>query len=226
MKPIDFIEQAAHGVEGVTLRSSSKEPRAIHAEVAIDRADDRAVSFALEIVEIRGTVVVRESSTRLLPAYCPERHINAGGGFCLGFDEPFLRPTSAERGREWWMRVRGYLEHQLDAALLRRWPGGVEWKHGAAAEWQKRLERACADDAALLASVRGHARSSRRPLTRDDPCPCGSARSLIQCHGVRVKRLVELARAEHEAEQEFWSGTPRDAACCGTMNGCPLKGEG
>lgn len=226
MKPIDFIEQAAQAVEGVSLCSSSQNPRSLHADVVIHRADDRAVTFALEVVEIGDTVMVRERAPRLLPAYCPERHINHDGGFCLGFDEPFLRPTSAERGGEWWLRVRGYLENQLDAALLRRWPGGVEWKHGAAATWQKRLEHECADDAALLASVRAIARRSRRPPTRDDPCPCGSARPLIQCHGVRVTRLIELARSEREAEREFWSGSAGSVACCGTIDGCPLKGEG
>lgn len=226
MTPIDFIEKAAQAVDGVTLRASSDEPREIRADVVIDRADDRAVSFSLVVADVRGSVVVRESAPRLLPAYCPERHINAGGGFCLGFDEPFLRPTSAARGREWWLRVRGYLEQQLDAALLRRWPGGVEWKHGAAAEWQKRLERECADDVALLASVRAHARRSRAPLTRDDPCPCGSTRSVLRCHGVRVTRLLALARGEQAAERAFWAGTKGGVACCGTMNGCFLNGEG
>jgi hypothetical protein len=226
MGPIDWIEQAAAGIEGVVLQRTSASPRSLWADVVIVRPDQSEVRLFLEVVEQDGAVRAREREPRLLPTYCPERHINGDGWFCLGFEEAFLRPTNVERAAEWWLRVRGYLIDQLDAALLGRWPGGVEWKHGDAARWQKKLERDCANEPALLSAVRSLARGRGRAITRDDPCPCGSGRALIRCHGVRVTELLEWARAEVDAERAFWTDA-RDSGrtCCQTMNGCQLKKE-
>ncbi|MDP3277932.1 MAG: SEC-C metal-binding domain-containing protein [Deltaproteobacteria bacterium] len=227
MNPIEWIKQAAAGIERVALRATSARPRSLGADVVIVRPDQSEVRFCLEVVEHEGAVRVRERERRLLPTYCPERHINADGWFCLGYQEAFLRPTTIERATEWWQRVRGYLIDQLDAALLSRWPGGVEWKHGDAARWQKKLERACADTPGLLSAVRALARHGRRSMTWDDPCPCGSGRALIRCHGVRVTELLGWARAELDAEREFWeSARASGGTCCQTMNGCLLKKEG
>jgi hypothetical protein len=80
---------------------------------------------------------------RQLPAYCPERHVNEDGTFCLYWravavdDIPIIDPDAARR----WCRVlHRWLEDQIRAAARRRWPSRRGRAHGYAAVFQYHLE--------------------------------------------------------------------------------------
>ncbi|MFC5565295.1 E2 domain-associated cysteine-rich protein [Rubellimicrobium aerolatum] len=96
------------------------------------------------IAEIRGDVVAaREAEPVRLPAFCPERHINRDGSFCLGWDgADDLAVRDEETARAWWRRLFKFLSLQERAARRRRWPDRRAWPHGDAARHQLRAEMA------------------------------------------------------------------------------------
>ncbi|WP_291557542.1 E2 domain-containing protein [Comamonas sp. SCN 65-56] len=95
--------------------------------------------FALDLTEEGGRVSVREAPVgNLLPAFCPDRHVNSDGSFCLGWgeDDPstILDPEAARR---WWSVLVRFLAHQVSANKRRVWPGRENDRaHGAAARHQ------------------------------------------------------------------------------------------
>jgi hypothetical protein len=50
--------------------------------------------YRLRIDDIHGAVAVREAEPAILPACCPERHINCDGSFCMYWQE--AEPLSIE----------------------------------------------------------------------------------------------------------------------------------
>jgi hypothetical protein len=91
-----------------------------------------------------GSVDVKEKprSAQRLPAFCPERHINFDGTFCLlwreGEDIPVRDLASA---RKWFGTLINFLYAQLYAGRWRTWPRGVGRAHGDAARHEVRAER-------------------------------------------------------------------------------------
>lgn len=79
--------------------------------------------------------VVCEREPRQLPAVCVERHINADGSFCLNWDpgDPG-HVTDLRTARLFWSWLSQFLELQLTAQSIRRWPGARYARaHGDAA---------------------------------------------------------------------------------------------
>lgn len=97
-------------------------------------ADGRAPVYSLSITVVGASAVAREIAPSLLPAFCPERHINWNGSFCLYWravdDIVIDRPEAA---RAWWETLVRFLQLQTRAARLRHWPDGQGRAHGAAA---------------------------------------------------------------------------------------------
>lgn len=106
-------------------------------------ADGRAPVFSLSIAVIGASAVAREITPTLLPAFCPERHINRDGSFCLywrAVDDIVI--DGPEAARAWWETLVRFLQLQIRAARLRQWPDGQGRAHGAAAVHQLRAESA------------------------------------------------------------------------------------
>lgn len=100
--------------------------------------------FALYLTDGGGNVSVREDSPgSLLPAFCPDRHINADSSFCLGWGED--NPTeihNMEAARQWWSAVARFLAHQISANKRLVWPGRENDRaHGVAAQHQAVAEQ-------------------------------------------------------------------------------------
>src|SRR6266699_4585688 len=90
---------------------------------------------------------VREASPTLLPAFCPERHINFDGGFCLYWAEVEpLTISDVEAAATWWMKVLTFLKRQQVAAARRQWPARSEARaHGPDAALQQVIVEWSAD---------------------------------------------------------------------------------
>ncbi|KAB0682046.1 E2 domain-associated cysteine-rich protein [Aureimonas leprariae] len=100
-------------------------------------------TFLLEIAEVSDTLIAREAAPVNLPCFCPERHINSGGTFCLYWDEDEPLSFSTRPDIElWWGKLLIFLHRQIVAGRLRRWPGkGDARAHGQeASRFQKRAE--------------------------------------------------------------------------------------
>jgi hypothetical protein len=182
----------------------------------------RRVTFLLEVtIDVtsdRRVLRVVESEPRWLPKFCPGRHVNRDGSFCLGLG-PIPLPTTVEAARLWWKLVQGYLEMQIEADLLGEWDPQHEWPHGDAAYLLARAERI---EAGLPTAVVEAARDTTRPLLRTAACPCGSGRRVDRCHLQVIDDLRALWLAAADRERDFWSRA-KDAECCGTLKVCPLR---
>lgn len=245
----DLIADQAEAYEAHVLRRSGGE---LLVAAALRRSDGRVVPYALSI-DARSTVPkVREQTPDRLPGFCPDRHINADGTFCMGWQaaDPLnvVDPTTAG---EWWARLLKFLRLQELATKLHRWPGGHEWAHGDAAIPQRRaeicakalgpaFEQALAARLLKVAKRRGRAGfkalmngerrlysvwiAPERVATSRQACFCGSGRTLRSCsdHADRAAELVFAIEAWERAEKEFWR-LARGRPCCGTLTTCPLK---
>lgn len=97
-------------------------------------ADGRAPLFSLSIAVNGTSAVAREIAPTLLPAFCPERHINRDGSFCLywrAVDDIVI--DGPDGARAWWETLVRFLQLQIRAARLGRWPDGRGRAHGAPA---------------------------------------------------------------------------------------------
>lgn len=106
-------------------------------------SDGRCPVYHLRVSVAGESASAKEVTPTLLPAFCPERHINADGSFCLYWravdDIVIDGPDSA---LAWWETLVRFLQLQTRAARRRRWPDGRVRAHGAAAIHQFRAERA------------------------------------------------------------------------------------
>jgi hypothetical protein len=111
--------------------------------VTLRRADGVVANYRLTIDASKSTVSVRECRPEQLPQFCPERHINHDGSFCITWQPGApLKVTTPEEAGAWWASLLGFLWLQQRASRLRRWPGDVAWAHGDAAIAQRDAERA------------------------------------------------------------------------------------
>lgn len=245
----DLIADQAEAYEAHVLRQSGGE---LLVAAALRRSDGRVVPYALSI-DARSTVPkVREQTPDRLPGFCPDRHINADGTFCMGWQaaDPLnvVDPTAAG---EWWARLLKFLRLQELATKLRRWPGGHEWAHGDAAIPQRRaeicakalgpaFEQALTARRLKVAKRRGRAGFKalmhgerrlysvliipERVATLRQACFCGSGRTLLSCsdHADRAAELVSAIEAWERAEKEFWQ-LASARTCCGSLAACPLS---
>ena len=109
----------------------------------ITLSDGRCPVYHLRISVAGASAWAKEVTSTLLPAFCPERHINADGSFCLywrAVDDIIIDgPAPA---LVWCETLVRFLQLQIRAARRRRWPDGRGRAHGAAAIHQFRAERA------------------------------------------------------------------------------------
>lgn len=106
--------------------------------------DGSVTHYRLEVVAKSRGVTVREVVPDHLPKFCPQRHINSDGTFCLFWaGAGSLEISSKEDATKWWGTVWKFLGLQARAIKKRRWPNNEEWAHGDAATHQhKAIEAA------------------------------------------------------------------------------------
>lgn len=99
--------------------------------------------YKLVIKTIGQSVTAAEIDPTLLPEFCPERHINPGGTFCLYWAEAEDGDiVDEDTANLWWGKLLLFLRHQRTAGKLREWPGqGDARAHGNAARYQAQAEQ-------------------------------------------------------------------------------------
>jgi hypothetical protein len=241
---LDRLAATSGGLGAVVARTATT----LTFDFALMRADGGVSPYRL-VIKARGTLVeVQEAAPLRLPAACPDRHINFGGGFCMNWQdgEPLLVADSAS-AELWWDTLQQYLRKQEVAERLRRWPDRGQWAHGEAARHQRQAEHAAAalgadyledlrsgrlsvgaERRGFLTLLRGGRRAyavwrqARRVATLRQACFCGSGRTLRDCHRIEAAELVFALIAWPREEARFWASM-KDQPCCGTLEECELK---
>jgi hypothetical protein len=136
--------------------------------------DGREIPYALELRDSRGVVSVREKAPKHLPAFCPERHINSDGTFCLNYSPvQSLKIDDEGTARAWLETVYQFLKLQERARSQRKWPNSNAWAHGGAARHQFRAQRA----AGVLGNKIASAQSSNQLTVR---CRQSKGRAVLE----------------------------------------------
>lgn len=105
--------------------------------------DGERVLFHIQVTVEEGKLCAKETPTlpRQLPDFCPERHINGDGSFCLNLEVADPLHVASEASAQRWLRtLAAYLRLQLRVRNLRRWPG-TSWAHGLAGNHQWYAQR-------------------------------------------------------------------------------------
>ncbi len=182
------------------------------------------------------------SGPSLLPAFCPQRHLNPDGTFCLGLNAGNA-VTDFETRRKWWNKLHVFLTCQDTASETRTWPTSIEISHGAAGvtevqseeiaeklglleEYQEAVREktgVIADAVDRINPATGHLRNGR------GPCFCGrrtkKGRIMLRrdCQKDSDACLVLREVRRKKQEDDYWSSLKGKHICCGTMDDCPLK---
>ena len=141
---LDFVAAVAPRFRGICHRQQAE--NTLHLAFAIELVDGSIIDYALVVNQQPDgiTLTVRENKPLKLPAFCPQRHINPGGTFCLGYGDNFSnRVDNEDTAIVWLETLYRYLQMQTRAERLRVWPGD-EWRHGSAAQYQKSAIEAAA----------------------------------------------------------------------------------
>jgi hypothetical protein len=110
-------------------------------ELEVDYSDQRTQVFFLTLTAKDSFVSAQEKKISVLPAFCPERHINRDGTFCIGWGGiEELRIVDESSARNWWEKLIQFLRAQRRAVKKRVWPGET-WAHGGAAPFQYEAEQ-------------------------------------------------------------------------------------
>ena len=200
--------------------------------------------IGLTIAETGGVVEAREHPIGMsLPRFCPQRHINENGSFCLSY-RAGENICSGDDAVVWWGLLLHYLSLQRIASRTRRWPPRQALAHGEAGRHQLDAQEAAArigileqyldmlDGAEHWLASRHIAlnRAGDGLINGRSRCPVGCLRSRKPrlrrecCHKTDVVGLVRSERQRIDDESRYWVDlNERGVTCCGTMELCPLK---
>ncbi|WP_353851279.1 E2 domain-associated cysteine-rich protein [Microbulbifer sp.] len=153
---IELITQVAPDFRGVCERASDSSATL---DLPIRLVDGRVLPYRLLLREKGEWVSAQEETPNHLPYFCPERHINPGGTFCLNYSPvDSLNVMDEASARAWLETVYKFLRLQDRAKRQRKWPNSDTWAHGDAARHQLRAQTAAAtlsgEIAAALADCR------------------------------------------------------------------------
>lgn len=144
MSPSDNLDIIASCAAEFGAIETARSRFEMDVRLPVPLADGRSHTYSLVIEVFRGIATAREEKPLLLPAFCPERHINRDGTFCLfwrAVDDIIIDSVSA--ARTWWETLIRFLQQQVRAARLRQWPDSKARAHGEkAAVHQLSAERA------------------------------------------------------------------------------------
>jgi len=136
MSPLDLVAAAAARLGG---QASAHTGDSFLLHLDVQHSDASRDSYQLRVKASGTRISAREETPALLPSFCPERHINRDGTFCLNFQEAqALDVTDEDSARAWAETLWAFLRLQRRAERLRRWPNNNTWAHGDAAQHQLR----------------------------------------------------------------------------------------
>jgi hypothetical protein len=186
--------------------------------------------------------VAEQPYHRQLPIFCPERHLNDDGSFCLG-----LRRNCEVRDEasatSWWEKLSLYLLCQETAHDTGIWPEYAQLSHGKAGEIQQEAENV-ASELGLLTEYKLAVRYNSGRLIQylskvnkakavlingRKKCVCGreDRRGRVKlrrkCRKNGEPCVVVLESQRRAAEAQFWEQYKSTKKCCGTMSFCPLR---
>lgn len=122
-----------------------RETGMIRVSIPIPLSDGRQPVFILDLSVSGRSAAARETKPTHLPAFCPDRHINDDGSFCLYWRAiDGIELDCPEAARAWLETLVRFLQLQFRAARLRRWPDRKARAHGSAVVHQNRAEAAAA----------------------------------------------------------------------------------
>lgn len=148
---INYIALAASHFGGsCTITSDSS----ANLELPVQLVDGRILNYILVLQQQKMIVSVREKSANYLPSFCPERHINRDGTFCLNYSEANVLTVSDEPSAINWLEtLYKFLILQERARAKRKWPNQRVWAHGEAAHYQHQALKAAASLNPLIAEA-------------------------------------------------------------------------
>lgn len=195
----------------------------------------RATSLHAHVVSVSEEVI-----GTLLPAWCPERHVNPGGSFCLGLNAGNNIGDLTDAAA-WWRKVEVFLECQEVAHNTGRWPLHIQLSHGEAGAIQlqaeeiaKTLNRTNELEGSILFNSGVIAKAARQLIfgvrhSRAE-CLCGRkdkhGKALIRktCQRKFDDCLILLEVKRRGAVKDFWTSF-KNEKCCGSISTCPLQGR-
>lgn len=144
---------------------------ALKLQITVTRASGEPIPYEIHVQADDSQLVAREhpdAEPRRLPSFCPDRHINEDGSFCLFWKQNSRLDLTTEAGaREWLETLVWFLVRQDRAELTRWWPPESAWAHGKAAEYQRVAEQCAAKVSPSLARAmrQGHVSVARGGAT-------------------------------------------------------------
>lgn len=141
---LSFITTVAPRLGGTCHQQPNED--SLDLSLPIEHVDGFVIVYDLIIKQADDglSLKVQEYKPLKLPAFCPQRHINHDGTFCLGYGDDFSTRIDTEDSAMIWLEtLYSYLKQQRRAERHRRWQG-PEWRHGHAAEHQKKAMAAAA----------------------------------------------------------------------------------
>lgn len=167
-------------------------PEGGQAAITVVRPGGSKHSFELVVVINGDRASAREAPGKgTLPRFCPDRHINGDGSFCLGWgdDDPSVI-DDVEDARRWWAAVYQFLLRQVGANSRRVFPGTEHGRaHGEAAKHQAKAEAA----AARLGSEFARKAALGQFIVRKDARP-GRRRLELWLQDKRIARVSTRSR--------------------------------
>jgi hypothetical protein len=113
--------------------------------ITLKRMDGRAARYGIQVWCEGNKLRAKESGSHHLPSFCPERHINPGGSFCLYWEgSEQLYVVDEASARVWMETLIQFLRLQERVEQIRRWPSRKAWAHGSAAKYQLQAMHAAA----------------------------------------------------------------------------------
>jgi hypothetical protein len=202
----------------------------------------RSYNLVIAVSPLDKIEVSEASDRHLLPTFCPQRHMNEDGTFCLGLN---AGQVLAEQGRadSWWLKLHVFLTCQETAFETRTWPPTIEISHGQAGETEIQAEN-LAEQLDMLEEYQTAVRENRGPIADAvrrikkstgrlingrAACVCnrryktGEPKLRRQCWKSNDLCLPILEARRRREEENYWSSLKENQACCGTMDDCPLK---
>ena len=114
---VDFIAALAPQYNAAVERIAA----GVILRFSLSLSDGRTVPYAIKAIENGLVVSARELTPTNLPSFCPQRHINYDGSFCLYWrGAATLDVVDEATAAEWWDTLWKYLTLQVRAQKVRR----------------------------------------------------------------------------------------------------------
>lgn len=216
---------------GTAILTSEAHNPSIRVEVRISSRDGKSVQ------------AFEQDIGKLFPAFCPERHINRDGSFCIGLNYSTM-PITEKNVDDWWQVLLAFLQDQLLAERTGVWRSENSLSHGeTAAHYQIRAEALAEKlflrdeySKAMVSRTNwlktlidevsyGHRRLDNQ-LTQEltnQSAKFGLSDPDSKLNKKRAKKLVCMEQKRRKAEVYFWQQARNEKLkCCGKMKTCQL----